>query len=329
MNSRLLIPKLAVFLLALFVILFGWTANRNDQSDVAVESHAIAQKSNSSVVPAVASIAVAQPISEGVYLSGDKSRVSVNFAHMPRLLIIQRLAEVAGFSFSLPDDVIEYWQASLAVNIKDEPLQDALSKIIGAKSFNLEVAYDADSSTHKISALFLAGKTQVQTVQSKTESAPSPVPQTEPIPFERDIGEAPAAELAATNENRIKRDNFYTADTQTRVALLNEMSPVGEDLYFILTSLRKDEQVSVRITAAQRLSFSESYVATQSLLDSLSDKDEAVVKAAVNSLVALGDASVLPVIDAKFANHQSMQTVVQEAKNRIAAQYHLASDQQP
>ncbi|MGO8056231.1 hypothetical protein, partial [Rhizobium leguminosarum] len=82
----------------------------------------------------------------------------------------------------------------------------------------------------------------------------------------RDATEAPALQLEQGNENRTKRENFYTVDAQARIALLNEMSPVGEDLNYILTSLQQDEQAAVRIVAAHRLSFSESYLATQSLL---------------------------------------------------------------
>lgn len=323
MTTRLLLPKIAIFLLALLMLSLWWVYGRSEQKVIGHETDTAGNERGSSVSSDIMSQKINEVAYEGVSVNNDKSLISVRFAKMPRLMVIQRMAEVAGFSFSLPDDAIDYWQESLTVNISNEPLQIALTKIIGTKNFNLEVIYDSAIANHRISAVFLGGNNTVQQV------ALSPVGLNEPIPFEREAAEGPASELASSNENRVKRDNFYVADTQTKVALLNEMSPVGEDLNYILTSLQKDEQAAVRIAAAHRLSFSESYLATQSLLDALSDKDESVVKAAVNSLVALGDATILPVIASKFAKNEHMQVVLVEAKNRMASRYNIVSDQQP
>jgi hypothetical protein len=322
MTTQIVTPLRTIFLLVLAAFLVWWVSGTSDKKIVEAQKVDVTVKSISSV-SAIIIEAPSQPVNDGVYLSRDKTRVSVRFTQIPRLVIIQHIAEVAGFDFSLPDNAIEHWQESLTINIDNEPVQDVLAKVIGVKDFNIDVTYDTAMATHKISALYLGGSVSMQA------APPSPVGQHEPLPFERDTSSAPSPEMSRVNENRTKRDNFFTSDEPTRIALLNEMSPVGEDLNFIVTSLRKDEQVAVRIAAAQRLSFSENYVATQSLLDALSDKDDAVVKAAINALVSLGDSSVLPVMENKLAHNERLQVDLVEAKNRINSQFHIASDSQP
>lgn len=328
MTTQLFSPKTVIFLFVLLVLSAYWfyglkNNNISEPRSVAATSVSSSAPSSSSGSHQVEKENNIVQGSEGVYANSDKSLITVRFARIPRLMVIQQVAEVAGFSFSLPDDAVDYWQESLAVHINNEPLQKALASIIGTKNFSLEVVYDVDIAAHKISAVFLDGKSTKQNV------ALSPLGRNEPIALERDISDAPAPQLTPDNDSHVKRESFYSADVKTRVALLNEMSPVGDDLNYILTSLQKDDQVAVRIAAAHRLSFSESYLATQSLLDALSDKDESVVKAVINSLVALGDATVLPVIANKFAKNEHMQEAVVDAKNRLAAQYSIASDRRP
>ncbi|HSC67339.1 MAG TPA: HEAT repeat domain-containing protein [Cellvibrio sp.] len=327
MRTRIITPQSTILLLALAVFLVWWSARPGEVSsaDVGKENGA---REEISAIP-IAAIAISpQPMNDGVYLSNDKVRISVRYTQTPRLIIIQRVAEEAGFSFSLPDNAFEHWQEKVTVNIDNEPVQTALAKIIGAKNFNLEVGYDATTARHKISALFLNeplneslnGSNAVNTVAS-------PVGRQELIPFEREVTEAPKPELTQGDEARAKRAKFFAADEKSRIALLNEMSPVGEDLHYIITSLRSDEKVSVRVAAAQRLSFGENYLAIQSLIDALSDKDEAVAKAAVNSLANLGDSSVLPVVENKLAGNDGLRFALEEAKNRMATNRIMAADQ--
>lgn len=322
MTTQIITLLRTIFLLVLAACLVWRVAGTSDREVADTHTVNISGKSISSLaakkfepLPAAAS--------DGAYMNHDKTRISVKFSQLQRLVIIQHMAEAAGFDFSLPDDGIAHWQELLTININNEPVQDALAKVIGIKNFNIAVSYNTATASHRISAVYLGGSSSVQ-------AAPlSPVGLHEPIPFERDTTAAPGPELSVDHDSRTKRDNFFSADEATRIALLNEMSPVGEDLNYILTSLRQDEQVAVRIAAAQRLSFSENYMATQSLLDALSDKNEAVVKAAINSLVALGDSSVLPVMEHKLAHSEQLQGDLIEAKNRMSSQFHLVSDQQP
>lgn len=322
MAMQIVTPLRTILLLALAAFLVWWVSDTGDKKNAEAQKMDVVAKSISSV--SLARIETpSQPVNDGVYLSRDKTRISVRVTQIPRLVIIQHMAEVAGFDFSLPDNAIEYWQESLTVNIDNEPVQDALAKVIGIKNFNIDVAYDTATASHKISALYLGGSVSIQAAPA------SPVGQHEPLPFERDASLAPSPELSLVNENRTRRDNFFTSDVQTRVTLLNEMSPVGDDLNYIVASLRQDKDVTVRIAAAQRLSFSENYVATQSLLDALSDNDDAVVKAAINSLASLGDSSVLSVMENKLAHNEHLQADLAAAKNKINSQFHIASDQQP
>ena len=318
MTTRIITPQNTIILLVIVSFLILWGYGNSDKEITAIEAAGVVD-GNSLVTPVPRFEALPQPANEGVYISSDKTEISVSFAQMPRLMIIQRMAEVGSFSFSLPDDAIDYWQESLTVNITNKSIQDALIQVIGIKNFNLEHVYDPSTARHRISAVFLGSSHAGQTLSS-------PVGGYEPIPFERDFAEAPKPELSIGNESRAKRDNFFTSDEQSRVALLNEMSPVGDDLRYIVTSLSQDEKVSVRIAAAQRLSFSESYAATQSLIDALSDKDEVVVTAAINSLVTLGDLSVLPVIENKLVSKKHLLPVVEEAKNRMDARQVMGSD---
>jgi len=322
MTRQIITPLRTIVLLLLAAFFVWWVSGTGDKKNTDIQKTEVAVKSNSSN-SAVNTKTVPQLVDDGVYMSRDKARISVRFTQMPRLVIIQNMAEVAGFDFSLPNDAIDYWQELLTVNIDNEFVQDALANVIGIKNFNIDVAYDPATASHRISALYLGGSS------SLPAALPSPIGRHEPLPFERDITAAPSPELSLVNENRTKRDNFFTADEPTRIALLNEMSPVGEDLHYIVTSLRQDERAAVRIAAAQRLSFSENYAATQSLLDALSDKDDGVIKAALNSLAALGDSSVLPVIENKLAHNERLQVDLADVKNRINSQFHIASDEQP
>ena len=321
MSSHVFARKMLVLLIAIFFLLLWFLlVNHPSINDMPEKNIGVAASSSEIVAPITNVEDKNQEFDEGVYLSADRTRVSVNFTQMPRLAIIQHVAEVAGFDFSLPDQDGDYWSQPLTVSIKNEPLPLVLSTIIGAKKYTVEMAYDAVGAFHKISAVFLS-QSQLQQVAEN-----SPLGKNQSLPFEREATEAPPVNFSTNHEQKMKRENFFAADEQSRVAILQEMSPVGEDLRYIITSLLQDKNPSVRLVAAQRLSFSESYTATQSLLEALSDSDSSVVQAAMDSLVSLGDPTIIPLMEAKLGATAKGKVLVHDATVRIQSRFTIATD---
>lgn len=327
MESSLLTPKTAIFFVGILLLLMWWLSGNklmensepigNSKPEVELEKNESIPVSTASVKKV--EVAKASIINEGVYFNSGTAQVSINIAQTPRLLIVQQLAEAADFNFSLPDQDIDYWAQPITVNIQDQPIANALSTIIGSKAFSLEMSYIPAQEVHKISAVFLAKET-LRTVEK------SPLGKDRPLLVEKNSTDAPVANINAPVEQQSKRENFFTADVQTRIAILQEMSPVGDDLRYIVASLRQDKNPQVRALAAQRLAFSENFGATQSLIDALSDKDASVVQMAVESLVSLGDASVISSMEAKLNASENGKAILRDAASRIQSRFTIAAD---
>lgn len=336
MAAQILTPKVAIFLIGLLVVLMWYLSTRSSSIEVKPTSDSMAI--NAVQVPAFVIEGASNTkrlaakkngiaktdeqksaMKEGVFLSTDKMRVSIYLRNIQRLMVVQRLAEVAGFDFSLPDNAVEFWVEPITVTIDDKPIVAALADVIGNKNFTLEMSYEPVLGAHKISAVFLA--------DSKTQHvALSPIGKNQPLPQEKNDMDAPGISFSTTNEQQLKRENFFTVDEQSRLAILREMSPVGDDLRYIVASLKQDKSAQVRAIAAQRLSFSENYGATQSLIEALTDKDPAVVQVAVDSLVSLGDSSVIPAMEARLGSSENSKALIQEASRRIQSRFTLAAD---
>ncbi len=327
MESSLLTPKTAIFFVGILLLLMWWlSGNSSIENSKAIEtSKAEVELKKTGSIPVAATTAkksaVAQaPITtDGVYFNASTARVSISIQQTPRLLVVQQLAEAAAFNFSLPDQDIDYWAQPITVNIQDQPITNALSTIIGSKAFSLDMSYIPAQAIHKIAALFLAKETQ-RTVES------SPLGKSQPLLAAENLTAAPSTNINAPVEQQSKRKNFFTADDQTRIAILQEMSPVGDDLRYIVASLRQDKNPQVRALAAQRLAFSENFGATQSLIDALADKDRTVVQMAVESLVSLGDASVISAMEAKLNANENGKAILRDAASRIQSRFSIAAD---
>lgn len=320
MESSLLTPKTAIFFVGILLLLMWWLSgskpveSNNPEANPGKTESVAAAVSIKKVETTKASI-----INEGVYFNANTAQVSINIQQTPRLLIVQQVAEAADFNFSLPDQDIDYWAQPITVNVQDQPITNALSTIIGSKAFSLEMSYIPAQAVHKISAVFLAKEIR-RTVDS------SPPGKSQPLLAAENLTAAPATTINAPVEQQSKRKNFFTADDQTRIAILQEMSPVGDDLKYIVASLRQDKNPQVRALAAQRLSFSENYGATQSLIDALSDKDASVVQMAVESLVSLGDTSVISAMEAKLNANENGKAILRDAASRIQSRFTIAAD---
>lgn len=327
MESSLLTPKTAIFFVGILLLLMWWlSGNKFMENSKPVENskpEVELEKTESIPVSAAAAkkveVAKASTINEGVYFNSSTAQVSINIQQTPRLLIVQQVAEAADFNFSLPDQDIDYWAQPITVNIQDQPIANALSTIIGSKEFSLEMSYIPAQAVHKISAVFLA-KEILRTVER------SPLEKSQTLVIEKNVTGAPAANVNSPVEQQSKRENFFTADVQTRIAILQEMSPVGDDLRYIVASLRQDKNPQVRALAAQRLAFSENFGATQSLIDALSDKDASVVKMAVESLVSLGDTSVISAMEDKLNANENGKAILRDASSRIQSRFTIAAD---
>lgn len=333
MSEQVLTPKIALMMIGLLVFLVWYLAGRASPGDTAAQEKSLMSEplpaANSLQVSALATNATSEkkstdqkmptPVRDGIYVSADKTRVSIHVQQMQRLLLVQRLAEALEFAFSLPDQGADYWSQSIAVNMDEAPVLHALSSVIGTKQFTVEMAYESAADTHRISAIFLSTNNS----PAQLATPPAHKPALSPI---HERGAAPASNVIASDEQQIKRDIFFTADDQTRMAILQEMSPVGHDLHYILISLKRDKNAQVRALAAQRLSFSDNYMATQGLLDALADTDPGVVQMAVESLVSLGDSSVIGAIEEKLNRSENGKAIAQDAARRIQSRFTLAAD---
>lgn len=333
MSEQVLTPKIALMMIGLLIFLVWYLAGRASPGDTAAQEKILMGEplpaANTLQVSALATKATAEkkstdqkiptPVREGVYPSADKTRVSIHVKQMQRLLLVQRLAEALEFAFSLPDQGADYWSQSITVNMDEAPVLQALSSVIGTKQFTVEMAYESTADAHRISAIFLSAN------NSPAQSAIPPA-QKPALSSMHERGAAPVPNVVASDEQQIKRDIFFTADDQTRMAILQEMSPVGDDLHYILASLKRDKNAQVRALAAQRLSFSDNYMATQGLLDALADTDPGVVQMVVESLVSLGDSSVIGAIEAKLNSSENGKAIAQDAARRIQSRFTLAAD---
>ncbi len=333
MSEQVLTPKVALAMIGVLIFLVWYFSSGGSSTQTAAPENTLATEQSPAAnvlqMPALATNSAADKKvaaqkntdkpREGIYASADKTHVSIHVQQMQRLLVIQRLAEAVEFAFSLPDQSADYWAEAITLNLDEQPVLQALSSVVGHQQFTVEMAYQSATDTHTIAAVFLAADKSV----TKLFVPPSQMPALAAV---SERGVAPTADVMADDAQQIKRDIFFTTDDQTRLAILQEMSPVGDDLHYILSSLKRDKNAQVRALAAQRLSFSDNYMATQSLLDALTDVDPGVVQMAVESLVSLGDSSVISAIEAKLNSSESGKAIAQDAARRIQSRFTLAAD---
>jgi hypothetical protein len=118
---------------------------------------------------------------------------------------------------------------------------------------------------------------------------------------------------ALVEKSRVLRTEFPHASKQTKIAILKALDVESLDTAFAAEVLRFDQDIDVRVTAAQRLSFANSGIAIDALRKALDDREAVVSITALNLLHRDEDETLRREIARDIANHPS-QAVRQAAK---------------
>ena len=220
-----------------------------------------------------------------------------------RQLVLDEIATQANIIIDYSPLSTDQLKQKIHIDLINAPLESALSSVLQDIEFYSQLSFDQRNNRHYISSIFFKKPfdsttgVNIATITNQAKDTPLPITDT----YYNQEEDTPTLEVSP-EERKIKKELFQYLDTETRLELLAKMSPVGMDLQHISNALLNDSDPKIRAAAAKRLSFSESYSATSSLLTALSDQDETVVIEAMNSLIKLGDASVLPLIGEKLIN---------------------------
>lgn len=218
-----------------------------------------------------------------------------------RQLVLDEIAIQANIIVDYSSLSNDQLKQKIYIDVINATLESALSAVLQDIEFYSQLSFDQKNNRHYISNIFFKKTIESSAGINITRDTKQPKENPSLIndSHSNQDEDIPTMEVSS-EERKLKKDLFQHLDIESRLDLLTEMSPVGVDLQHISNALLNDSDPKVRAAAAKRLSFSENYSATSSLLTALSDHDETVVIEAVNSLIKLGDRSVLPLIEEKL-----------------------------
>jgi hypothetical protein len=214
-----------------------------------------------------------------------------------RLAIVKRVAEAAGFD--LVAGRVE--PKLLTVRIERTPLEEALPSLLGDLPYAVEYVFDPKQRVHVVAELRVgepetpavaaappeAKRSSEKTIAASASASPPPRtddPSVEDLRYQIE-------DLALEQEEAF--DRTVDASSQVRADVISEMHVTGEGLDVILDALALDSDPEVRAAAARRLASAEGFAATAGLLEALNDSAPEVALQAIDSLVAIGDRTVV------------------------------------
>jgi hypothetical protein len=232
-----------------------------------------------------------------------------------RFAVVERVAETVGFE--LTASRVE--PQTLTVRIERAPLEAALPILLGDLPYTVEYVFDPERRAHLLAKLRVGKREPPAVAAAPPEATTS---------FEEDTAasenQSPApsiddpsiedmryqvAELAAAADEIF--DRSASANSQVRAEAILKVPVAGEGLDVVLDALALDSDPGVRAAAAQRLAAAQGFAATTYLVDALNDPAPEVTLQAIDSLVAIGDRSV--VWDLKNRLGQTSDPQVQRA----------------
>jgi hypothetical protein len=275
--------------------------------------------------------AATSPAATGAPLRFEDGRVSVARDQVLQLAVLEELAARAGFAL----EVGAVAPRSLTLQLDAVPLLDALSVILEGADFQLQYAVDPATGAHRLARLRVGEPRAVAAAPPPAAAGASAPPPAERGPRgadklrgmfgsrSREEVDELAREAAASAEQRRTREaaaleQLTNADPERRAEAIASIDPAGDAAAQIGEVARTDPDPRVRAAAVERLGDADTYEATSLLLESLSDPSPQVVVAAIEALEYVGDASLLPRIEA-LAGHANadVREAVQEASESL------------
>jgi hypothetical protein len=249
-----------------------------------------------------------------------------------RLAVVERVAEAAGFEVAAS----RVEPQTLTVRIERAPLEAALPILLGDLPYAVEYVFDPERRAHVLVKL-RAGKpdppavaaTPPEATTSFEAGATVSVNQSPPPPIDDPSIEDlryQIEELGGALDETF--DRSASENSRVRADAILELPLAGEGLDVVLDALALDSDPEVRAAAAQRLAAGRGFAATAGLVDALNDPAPEVTLQAVDSLVAIGDRSVL--WDLKDALGQTsdprLQRALQEAIQTLQSNVGMLAD---
>jgi len=223
--------------------------------------------------------------------------LTVKSSRALRLAVVERVAEVAGFE--LIASRVE--PQTLTVRIERAPLEAALPILLGDLPYAVEYVFDPERRAHVLAKLRV-GKPEPPAVAATPPQATTPfetrdtVSENQPPPPPIDDPSIEDLRYQVEELGGALNETFErsaSANSRVRTDAISEVPVAGEGLDVLLDALALDSDPEVRAAAAQRLAAGQGFAATAGLVDALNDPAPEVTLQAIDSLVAIGDRSVL------------------------------------
>jgi len=218
--------------------------------------------------------------------------VSVDAFAAPRLPLLERLSEEAGFVLIAE---ASDWPP-LTLRIDDMAIELALPLLVGDLEYAAE--WRTEKGTHRLTTLTV-GAAQRPPSDSATEEG---LPEGEvSAALERALdaaGEAPPSDTEAAAQAA----RFADADPEQRIRAALAMEAEGDGLKTLCDMLANDPDPRVRAATTASLENSEDFAAVRALVDALHDPNPEVVVEVIDSLEFAADASIVPDLEKLLAH---------------------------
>ncbi|MCU7928881.1 MAG: hypothetical protein KZQ97_20950 [Candidatus Thiodiazotropha sp. (ex Dulcina madagascariensis)] len=101
-------------------------------------------------------------------------------------------------------------------------------------------------------------------------------------------------------EHDIARDQFHAAGFEDKLNTIQSLSAQGDDLELIKEIIEIEDNATIKAAAIVKLANKHSFVATKVLIEALDDPVKEVTLTALNTIVANGDRTLVPLLHEKM-----------------------------
>lgn len=249
----------------------------------------------------------AKPALGEAEVSVTNGRVTVVCQAAPRGLLLEKLARQAGFELTGELDA-----RPLTLDLKAQPLEPVIAVLLQDLPYRAQWKYNATTDRHALSRLevgeiaVVPESPEVAAERAKRRAMADSLRAQAREQREKGVSEEQKAELAARREERARSqadllEQLRSSNPDMRIEAVEGLEPDGPALEAVLDVLKNDPDARVRQKAAAQAGEGDGFLACSGLIESLGDRDSAVVLQALDSLEFTCDETVAPLVRQRCA----------------------------
>lgn len=133
---------------------------------------------------------------------------------------------------------------------------------------------------------------------------------------------------AIAYQQALDRQYYFDESPERKEEIIETLSPQGGDLVLLSKIVEGEDPNHIKIKALTRLTSTNNFVATQTLLNALENPANEIVATALNSIVTNGDRSLLPLLKDKMkqTTNETLRSQYQQSIKKLEYSVSMGMD---